>query len=142
VRSFDHVNVIATNDPFPESSILTTRKRDGKFTLVENGVPAQIVVSATDHPGVLKIAELFRQDLSYVSGQEAKLAIGNSIEGGNVIIAGTVGKSEVIDRLAQDRKINVSSLNGKWEQFVIVPVRNPMKGISNALVIAGSDKRG
>lgn len=141
-RGFDHVNVVSTDDPFPEASILTTKKRDGKFVLVEEGVPADILVSASDYPGVLRIAELFRKDLSYVSGKDAKLTVGNSAEARNLIIAGTIGKSEVIDRLIEERKVNVSSLKGKWEQFLIVPVKNPMKGVSNALVIAGSDKRG
>lgn len=141
-EDFDRIHVIATEEAFSESSILTTRKRDGKFTLVEGGVPAEIVVSASDYPGVLKVAELFRRDLTYVSGQEAKLTIGDAPNTGSVIIAGTIGKSEVIDKLVQDRKINVSDVTGKWEQFVIVPVRNPVKGVRNGLVIVGSDKRG
>jgi hypothetical protein len=140
--SFDRVNVIATDEPFPSSSILTTKKREGKFTLVEDGMPAGILVSDSEHTGVLKIAELFRKDLSYVSGQQAKLSIGNTAEASNLIIAGTVGKSELINRLVQERKLNVSGLHGKFEQFIIIPVRNPMKGVANALIIAGSDKRG
>lgn len=139
---FEHVNVIRTDEPFPASSILTTAKRDGKFALIEDGMPAEILVGESDYPGVLRIAELFRKDLSYVSGQEAKLTVGDMSESRSLVIAGTVGKSEVIDRLIKERKINVTSLHGKWEQFIIVPVRNPMKGVKSALVIAGSDKRG
>src|SRR5690606_537752 len=51
-EDFDRIHVIATEEALSESSILTTRKRDGKFTLVEDGVPAEIVVSASDYPEI------------------------------------------------------------------------------------------
>lgn len=134
--------VIPTEDEFTGSSILTTNKKNGKFALVEDGVPAGILVSEKDHPGVMKIAEMFRKDLSAVSGREAKLTVSDNVVSGNVIIAGTLGKSHWIDQLVRARKIDVSMLRDKWEQFLIVPLKNPLKGIDNALVIVGSDKRG
>ena len=39
-------------------------------------------------------------------------------------------------------KLNDSDLKGKWESFVIATVENPAPGVKQALVIAGSDKRG
>jgi hypothetical protein len=59
-----------------------------------------------------------------------------------VIIAGTVGQSTVIDQLVSDKKIDVSQIKGKWESFVTQIVKNPLPGVSKALVIAGSDNRG
>lgn len=132
----------ATGDPFVESSFLTTKKSQGVFPLVENGVPGVIQVSESDHPGVLKIAGLFQNDLSHVSGQQAELIIGDKPKSKNVIIVGTVGKSILIDQLVKDRKLDVSALKGKWEQFLIITIKKPMAGVDNALVIAGSDKRG
>jgi hypothetical protein len=41
-----------------------------------------------------------------------------------------------------EKKINLSELNGKWEQFIIQVVEKPFAGVERALVIAGSDKRG
>lgn len=141
-NNLERVLTIPTDDPFPESSFLTTTKAQGAFPLVENGIPGSIVVSESDYPGVLKTAKLFQKDLSYVSGREAELITGDQPKSGNVIIVGTVGKSKLIDELVKERKIDVSALKGKWEQFLIIPVKQPMKGVSNALVIAGSDKRG
>lgn len=140
--SFERVITLPTDSPFPESSFLTTEKKRGQFALVENGVPGDILVSNSDHPGVLKIAGLLQKDLSNVSGQEASLTIGEKKESQNLIIAGTVGKSKLIDQLAREGKIDVSQLKGKWEQFLIIPVKKPMEGVDMALVIAGSDKRG
>jgi len=139
---FEHVNVISTEDAFPATSFLTTNRREGKFTLVENGVPSAILVGENDYAGVIKIAGLFQKDLSRVSGQEASLTLGNKSISNNVIIAGTLGKSELIDNLAASGKIDMTSLKGTWEKFIIIPVKKPMDGVDNALIIAGSDKRG
>lgn len=141
-RDFEDVFTLATDDPFPASSFLTTDKKQGKFPVVENGIPARIMVSESDYAGVLKIAKLFQKDLSYVSGREAELITNDEQKSANVIIAGTVGKNKLIDQLVSERKLDVSALKNKWEQFLIIPVKKPFKGVDNALVIAGSDKRG
>ncbi len=139
---FETVLIMPTDDPFPESSFLTMKSGLGEFALVENGVPAAISVSDSDYPGVLKVAGLFQKDLGYVSGQEVQLVISDQPESKNLIIVGTVGKSKLIDRLVKQGKVDVSALEGKWEQFLITPVKSPFAGVDNALVIAGSDKRG
>jgi hypothetical protein len=141
-ENFERVRTIPTDAPFPVASFLTTKKEPGKFALVEEGTPASILVSESDYPGVLRIAGMFQKDLGYVSGRAAELVVGEQVKSRNVIIVGTVGKSKLIDQLVKDGKIDVSVLKGKWEQFLIIPVKNPAKGIDNALVIAGSDKRG
>jgi hypothetical protein len=53
-----------------------------------------------------------------------------------------VGKSPVIDQLIRAKKIDASGILGKWESFFIQTVADPLPGVSSALVIAGSDKRG
>ena len=60
----------------------------------------------------------------------------------NVIIIGTIGKSEIIDRLIAERKIDVSAIKGKWESYFTQVVRKPLPGVDSALIICGSDKRG
>ncbi len=139
---FERVHIISTEAPFPESSFLTTKKETGKFALVENGDPGSVLVSASDFPGVIKIAGLFQKDLSRVAGKEAVLKIGDAFPSKNLIIAGTLGKNRLIDQLAKKGAIDVSGLKGKREQFFIIPVKKPAKGVENGLVIVGSDKRG
>ncbi|WP_108423619.1 glycosyl hydrolase 115 family protein [Flagellimonas amoyensis] len=138
----EKIHTLATQDAFPENALLTTEKANSGFTLVENGVPSAILISETDHAGVQRIANMFQKDLGLVSGQEPELIVGENHTSKDLIIVGTVGKSTMIDRLAKEGKIDVANLEGKWEQFIIVPVENPMDGVENALVIAGSDKRG
>ncbi|KAK4159432.1 hypothetical protein QBC43DRAFT_381881 [Cladorrhinum sp. PSN259] len=59
-----------------------------------------------------------------------------------VIIAGTIGKSSIIDALIESGAIDVSETKGKWESFTSQVVENPVPGTPKALVIAGSDPRG
>ncbi|KAM5349609.1 hypothetical protein ACJ41O_006114 [Fusarium nematophilum] len=59
-----------------------------------------------------------------------------------VIIVGTIGHSEVVDRLIEDGVIDVDEIKGEWEAFVSQIVENPINGTARALVIAGSDPRG
>ncbi|WP_421811546.1 glycosyl hydrolase 115 family protein [Flagellimonas sp.] len=141
-NNLERILTFPTKDGFPEGSFLTTNKEESGFTIVENGVASDILVSPSDHPGVLRIAGMFQKDLGHVSGQEPELIVGDEYQSKNLIIVGTVGKSSLIDRLGQEGKIDVAQLEGKWEQFLITSVENPMEGVENALIIAGSDKRG
>jgi hypothetical protein len=54
------------------------------------------------------------------------------------IIAGTIGNSSIIDALVKSGKIDVSAVEGKWEAYVSVVVKNPTNRTAEALVIAGT----
>ena len=58
------------------------------------------------------------------------------------IIVGTLGNSKFINRLADKGIIHKDDLSGKREKFIIQTAKQPFEGIDEALVIAGSDKRG
>ncbi|KAK7408794.1 hypothetical protein QQX98_009038 [Neonectria punicea] len=58
------------------------------------------------------------------------------------IIVGTIGHSQIIDKLIEDGVIDVSEIQGEWEAFVSQLVENPLEGTPQALVIAGNDPRG
>lgn len=59
-----------------------------------------------------------------------------------VIIAGTLGRSEIVDSLVKAGKLDVTEIEGKWESFVTQIVDEPIRGCPRAVVIAGSDPRG
>ncbi|KAF3764304.1 hypothetical protein M406DRAFT_339937 [Cryphonectria parasitica EP155] len=59
-----------------------------------------------------------------------------------VIIAGTIGNNTLIDSLITSGALDVSNITGRWESFLSQLVANPAPGVSQALVIAGSDPRG
>ena len=112
------------------------------FPLASKGKTASILVSATDFSGVLKVAGHLQNDLFKVTNLHPKQINSISEATDYVVIIGTLGKSEIIDQLVREGKIDASQLKGKWEKFTTQIVNNPSKGIKKALVIAGSDKRG
>jgi hypothetical protein len=112
------------------------------FPLVSKGKTTSILVSKNDFPGVLKVAGHLENDLFKVTNVHPKQINTISEAADYVVIIGTIGKSEIIDRLVQEGKIDARQLKGKWEKFTTQIVDNPTKGIKKALVIAGSDKRG
>ena len=114
----------------------------GSFTIVNGKTTATIYVDAKDWPGVLRAANDLSHDIGDITGKTPTVLSGGKITGRNVIIIGTVGKSEIIDRLVAARKIDVSAIQGKWESYFTQVVRKPLPGIDSALVICGSDKRG
>lgn len=68
----------------------------------------------------------------YCSGEQAVSAV----------IYGTVGNSPLLDRLFAEGKIDIRPVCGKWEVYSLSVVSEPVEGVSTAVVIAGSDKRG
>ena len=114
----------------------------GGFPIIQGGKAAKVYVDAADWPGVARAARNLRTDISKVSGVEAEFIADANGLSGDVIIAGTVGRSKILDRLIQSGKIDVRAIEGKWESFFVQTVSKPLPGVDKALVIAGSDKRG
>ena len=114
----------------------------GGFTIVDANTTATIYVDPKDWPGVLRAAGDLSNDIRDVTGKTPKVVSSAQVTGRTVIIIGTVGRSEIIDRLVAARKIDVSAIKGKWESYFTQVVRNPLPGVDSALVICGSDKRG
>ncbi len=112
------------------------------FSLSINGNSTALYVSGNDHSGVLKVVKMFQEDVERVTDVKPELIVDDLPTSSNAIIIGTIGNSNLIDQLIADKKIDVSSIEGKWETFLIETVKNPMEGVDEALVIVGSDKRG
>ncbi|MGY3091298.1 hypothetical protein ACVWYF_004364 [Hymenobacter sp. UYAg731] len=112
-----------------------------EFTLVANGRAAAIYASAAEWPGVLRATKDLQADVQRVT-KAVPVFSTRPPNGPEVVLIGTLGKSPLIDRLVKAGKLNISGVAGKWETFVRQVVLNPMPGVKQALVIAGSDKRG
>ncbi len=110
------------------------------FTITSNGKSVPIIVSSNEHKGVVRAAKDLLNDIQKVSGNPSDLLVDQIAP--QAIIIGTIGQSEIIDRLIRINKINVAGVANKWESTLIQVVSNPVDGIESALVIAGSDKRG
>jgi len=129
---------VATDDP---SYVMTTDGVD-RFPLAVSGQPASIFVSAKDHDGVVRAATDLQDDLGRVTGTEPDLYKEGSPPSETVVLVGTFDKSPIIKRLVRRGKLNPAGVAGRWETFLIQRVKNPFPGVKEALVIAGSDKRG
>ncbi|MBX6365666.1 MAG: glycosyl hydrolase 115 family protein, partial [Gemmatimonadetes bacterium] len=104
--------------------------------------PAALWVDSADYAGVIRAVRDLRADVAHVTGAEPALAVGGTPAAGPVVLVGTLGRSALVDRLVRERKLDASDVSGRWETFVIQPVRRPLPGVEEALVVAGSDKRG
>jgi hypothetical protein len=119
----------------------SARSRDS-FPICAANSPAVISVDTNDFAGVVRAANDLRTDVFRVTGRTPQIVSAGGNPGANVILIGTIGKSEIIDRLVREKKIDASEITGKWESFFLQVVPKPFPGIESALVICGSDKRG
>lgn len=109
-----------------------------KFT-----VSSDIVILCEDSAfeGVKRVAAAVSEDISLVVGSKPeKVSAVTSAE--NVIIIATLGKSEILDRLIADGRIDISNIENKREVYGVFQLEAPVDGIKNAIIVVGSDKRG
>jgi len=114
------------------------------FNPIENGFPLNSVtlfLDAEDHEGVQLVAKDLQTDFEKVTGNTPKIS-SEEVNAEYPVIIGTLGKSKLIEELVSNNKLDVSGIEGKWENFLIEVVKNPYPDVEKALVIAGSDKRG
>lgn len=114
----------------------------GSFPIVQAKNAATIFVDEGDYAGVVRAAGDLQADVARVTGFSPAISHDQKLPGKNVVIVGTIGKSEIIDRLIREKKIDAAEIAGKWESFLIQVVPKPLPGVVSALVICGSDKRG
>ncbi|MGZ3951404.1 MAG: glycosyl hydrolase 115 family protein, partial [Flavisolibacter sp.] len=122
-------------------TFLTSKKEAGAFAIASPEI-ASIYFDAGDDWLVNKTATLLQGDIERVTGRKPAIVNNLASAGKNVIILGTLSGSPTLKRLVSSKKINPSTIQGKWEAFQLETIANPLPGIQQALVISGSDKRG
>lgn len=121
---------------------VTGQPAPSDFPLSVGTNAAVVVLDSQDHPGVLRVAGDLQNDLERVTGRRPEQVVDHLPDVPAMVIAGTLGRHRLIDRLAKSGALDVDGIHGKWESFAIVTLKNPAPGISEALVVAGSDPRG
>jgi len=122
--------------------LVTENKGAGSFPLVTASTATAIYVDEQDHWLVQRAATLLQQDIEAVTGRRVEILHTLPASAQNLVIIGSLDHSSLIGKLAGEKKIPIDSLKGKWEAFSLRIVKEPLKGIDHALVIAGSDRRG
>jgi hypothetical protein len=122
--------------------MFTDKSQANNFAIVAANHAAIICTDANDATLIQKSATWLQDDIERVTGKKPALATQIPSTAKSIIIIGTISQSTLIQQLAQQKKINVVSLQNKWEAYLIQTIANPFKGIDQAIVIAGSDRRG
>jgi len=108
------------------------------FCIAGKGKTAPIVVDEKDWGSVVRAARDLGDDVRKVTGTATDVTFGRSLRqlpDKGCIVAGTIGRSRLIDQLVKEHRLDVGKVRGQWEAFVIDVV-------DGNLVVAGSDKRG
>jgi hypothetical protein len=121
---------------------ITDKKGSDVLILKEKSTPLSFFVNPGTDPGIVRAVSNLQSDFEKVTGQKPVVFNQNPNSSSPLIIIGVMGTNSVIDDLVKQKKIDGKLLKGKNEKFVIQSVKNPFKGVEEALVIAGSDKRG
>ena len=116
--------------------------KEDAFTLIKPFVAAPILIDNNIDSGILKAIVNLSVDIDKVTGVSPILKVDKVSAEETVLLIGTIGKSKYIDDLVKNKKVNASELQGKYEKYLIQTIQNPFEGVKEALVIAGSDKRG
>lgn len=123
-----------------EQKIVSFEPGDG-FSIVG----ASIFADEEDFAGVVIAASNLSQDFTKVIGHQTNPIVKTGPSPSpakSCIVIGSLDKSPTIRLLRDQGKIDPSRIEGKWESWMTAIVHNPFDGYDNALVIAGSDKRG
>lgn len=123
-------------------SYILTQKATGAFPIADAQQTTVIYVSADDHEVVRKAATFLQQDIQAVTGKRPELVNALPATASSVIIIGSLDRSAYVQDLVKAKKINPARIKNQWEGYHLQLVNNPSKGIAQALVITGSDRRG
>ena len=121
---------------------ITTQKGDNVIALKEKSSQLSFFVGNGTDAGILRAISNLQSDFEKVTGQKPSIFNQNPISSSPLIIIGTIGTNSVIDDLIKANKIDGKLLKGKNEKFIIQNIKNPFKGVDEAIIITGSDKRG
>ena len=121
--------------------IVTENLNYGGFTLISQSKPVGVIVAENDKKGVLIAVQNLQKDFERVCGKQAQLFNSPTSDTKQCIIVGSL-ESPYVKQLIKAKKLDEKELKGKVEKYIMTVVSNPLPGVDEALVIAGSDMRG
>ena len=134
------VQIICANAKDHEG-IVTENLNSGGFTLISQSKPVGVIVAENDKKGVLIAVQNLQKDFERVCGKQAQLFNSPTSDTKQCIIVGSL-ESPYVKQLIKAKQLDEKELKGKVEKYIMTVVNNPLPGVDEALVIAGSDMRG
>ncbi len=116
-----------------------------KITSIQPAQELCFVCDREAFPGVQKIAGKVRKDIERVFGFMPAASYERADVKKDAVVFGTAGRSPLLDGLEKAGKIDLSKVKGRREVFGFFVVEQPfadLPDVKEAVVIAGSDKRG
>ncbi|HEY1788758.1 MAG TPA: glycosyl hydrolase 115 family protein [Verrucomicrobiae bacterium] len=130
------------NSSAATSLTVTDSVSKGELVLFDGSTVAPIFVDTNVNGAVVRAAGDLADDFVRVTGVKPVIEQATPANKDVRIIIGTLGQSEMVDRLAAEGKLDTTGIKGQWESYILQVVTNPMPNVDRALVIAGSDRRG
>lgn len=112
------------------------------FRWIDQGVACPILTDMADYSGVFRAVISLQADVEKVTGVLPDVLHQMPTDDARIVIIGSIDQSDWIKKLVQDKKIEVATLKGTYEKYLIQTIKNPFEGVEEAVVIAGSDMRG
>jgi len=106
-----------------------------------SGNEITLIFDTADYKLVHTTVALLQKDITSVTGTQPRISSDIRCSGFAIII-GSTEKSALIRQLIQKKKINIDSIQHKWEAYLLQTVSNPFPGVEQALVITGNNRRG
>lgn len=129
----------STSYAIDHKGITHTTLATERFTLVEQAKPVSILIDEADDKGIQIAVNNLSADFKRVC--EAAAPVVSTPQGKQMVIIGSLN-SKYIKQLVKKKLIDKKQLQGKREKYLMLTVQNPLPDVDEALVIAGSDKRG
>ena len=110
------------------------------FVWIQNGKACPILTDEKEDKGVLRAINNLKKDATEVTG--ATPTIIQNPKGKKMLVIGTIEQSRWIQSLVASGKIEAKELEDQREKYIIQTIAQPFEGVDEAIIIAGSDKRG
>ncbi|GET34622.1 hypothetical protein PbJCM13498_34850 [Prolixibacter bellariivorans] len=139
IRPFDFLLAFLFTLSFIPATVKGNEKQ--AFPIVSKGNTTSLVVVGNEPKVVHIAANMFAGDVQNITGKHPEIIREIPQKENRIIIAGTIGKSKWINKLVTEKKVNISTIKGKWESWTMQVLEKPFPGVKQALVIIGSDRR-
>jgi hypothetical protein len=114
-----------------------------EFPVALEGRPAAIYLAPEDAVELEAATGAFASDIERVTGSRPAIISDLSQLGGRpVILIGIAGRTIALQKMQQGGRLSLHPIAGKWESSLTTVVDRPLAGVAQALVVAGSDRRG